>query len=69
MTGKWKIEAVTCSGPNGYKWQWMKATHAGKILEQSCERFDYYYECVVDAQKHGFQPPEVKNRAYRYNLR
>jgi hypothetical protein len=64
---KWAIVAVQCTGPIGYKWRWVKAMHAGKI-ERSRQDFDYYYECVVDAQEHGFRPPKPENRAEHYKL-
>lgn len=52
MRAKWKIMPVRSSGPVGYKWCWARARN-GKVIEQSTEQFDYYYDCVVDAQKHG----------------
>jgi len=59
MKTKWKIVPVKSGGPIGYKWRWMKATD-GKVIEQSTRPFDYYYDCLVDAQEHGFHVCQTK---------
>ena len=52
MKTRWKIVPVKSSTPIGYKWRWIKATEA---TVEECEKpFDYYYDCLVDAQKHGY---------------
>ena len=64
---KWAIVAVKSKGSTGYKWRWVKAMYAGDV-ERSAQLFDYYYECVVDAQEHGFRSPQMKNLAQHYKI-
>ncbi len=58
MKPRWKIVPVKSSGPIGYKWRWIKAGRG--MIEESAKPFDYYYDCLVDAQKHGYCAAETK---------
>lgn len=60
MKTKWKIEPIKCSGPIGYKWRWIKAA-GGKVIEKSEKPFDYYYDCLADAQKKGYHVVDIKS--------
>lgn len=59
MKTRWKIVPVKSSGPIGYQWRWIKAID-GKMTEESAKPFDYYYDCLVDAQMHGYHAVETK---------
>jgi len=52
----WQILPVPLSGSGGYKWQWKREDADGKTNRVSRKRFAYYYDCVMDAKKHGFEP-------------
>ncbi len=59
MRTQWRFVPLKSSGPIGYKWRWIKAIN-GKIIEESAGSFHYYYECLVDAQEHGYHAGEPK---------
>lgn len=67
MKTKWNIVAVKSDGPVGYRWRWTKS-NSGKITEVSKERFEYYYDCVVDAGKHGCCAARIKGRTQADSL-
>jgi hypothetical protein len=51
-----EIVHVPAAGRFGYKWRW-RSEDRSRISERS---FDLYFECVADAQAHGFdvkRPP------------
>lgn len=58
MKAQWKIVPVKSSAPIGYKWRWIKARD-GKIVEECREGFGYYYDCLLDARKHGFHACQI----------
>ncbi len=58
MKAQWKILSVKSNAPIGYKWRWIKSRD-GKIVEDCGEGFDYYYDCLVDARKHGFHGCQI----------
>ena len=49
--------SIPTTTTHGYCWRWRSAD--GKVDSQ--RRFDYYYDCVADAEAHGYpvMPPDV----------
>jgi hypothetical protein len=39
-----------------FRWKWRQLADDGSVKEESKESYELFYECVVDARKHGFQP-------------
>ena len=39
-----------------FRWKWRQLAEDGSVKEESKESYELFYECVVDARKHGFQP-------------
>jgi len=68
MKTKCNIVPIKSGGPIGYKWRWMKKTD-GKVIEISAKPFDYYYDCLTDAQKHGYCAVEYKELVSDHSLR
>lgn len=60
MKTKWEIIPVKSDGPIGYKWRWIRTTNT-KVVEVSKKRFDYYYDCVTDARRHGYYSIQNRN--------
>lgn len=56
----WTIIPVKSGNETGYKWKWKRADRAGAVVERSQQAFDYYFDCVTDAKKHGYEPPIVR---------
>jgi hypothetical protein len=52
----WQIRPVSSNARAGYEWQWTREDRYGRTKGQSDKRFQYYYDCVVDAKRHGFNP-------------
>ncbi len=52
----WEILPVKSGPPFGFKWFWRRTSGDGRI-DESKAQFEYYYDCVLDAQAHGYQPP------------
>jgi hypothetical protein len=52
----WQILPVPTHGAVGYAWQWKREDAQGHTNRVSQKRFAFYYDCVMDAKKHGFNP-------------
>ncbi len=52
----WQILPVPAKSATGYAWQWQREDLQGHTDLVSDKRFAYYYDCVSDAKKHGFDP-------------
>lgn len=56
MSTSWYFHAVRARNAFGFCWYWQKRGTAGPVSKQSTP-FDYYYDCVENARKHGFRGP------------
>ncbi len=52
----WQIRPVSSVHPHGYGWQWSREDLKGSTERVSEKCFEYYYDCVLDAKQHGFNP-------------
>jgi len=52
----WQILPVPTDDNVGYAWQWRREDSQGNTDRVSEKEFTYYYDCVMDAKKHGFNP-------------
>jgi len=52
----WQIVPVESKNEVGYAWQWKREDGKGKTSRVSDGVYDYYYDCVMDAKKHGYDP-------------
>ena len=54
----WQIVPVADKA-NDFRWVW-EETRNGTVVARSETSFQYYNECVEDAQKRGYSPPRVE---------
>lgn len=52
----WQIRPVASNRNHGYVWQWTREDLRGHTERVSDKCFDYYYDCILDAKRHGFDP-------------
>lgn len=52
----WQILPVPTRTEIGYAWQWKREDVQGRTDCVSKRHFAYYYDCVIDAKKYGFDP-------------
>jgi hypothetical protein len=52
----WQILPVPADSRFGYAWRWKREDVQGHTECVSEKEFAYYYDCVMDAKKHGFNP-------------
>ena len=52
----WKIRPVSSNHRQGYEWEWSREDDNGRTESVSKTSFAFYYDCVMDAKKHGFDP-------------
>lgn len=57
----WKIVPVSEKGDrtDNFRWIWEESKN-GAVVARSATSFQYYNECVEDAQKRGYAPPPVE---------
>lgn len=53
---KWQILPIPTDSDVGYRWQWKREDVQGRKDSVSVTHFAYYYDCVMDAKKHGYEP-------------
>ncbi|HEV7799902.1 MAG TPA: hypothetical protein VGP15_02390 [Burkholderiales bacterium] len=58
MKTSWQILPVA-DKDNDFRWVW-EETKNGNVVARSETSFQYYNECVEDAQKRGYSPPRVE---------
>ncbi len=58
MTTSWQILPVSDKSSD-FRWVW-EETKNGNVVARSATSFQYYNECVEDAQKRGYTPPRVE---------
>ena len=58
MQTVWKILPVT-DKTSEFRWVW-EQTRNGSVVARSSTSFEYYNDCVEDAQKRGYVPPRPK---------
>ena len=56
----WKITPIKSDSPTDFRWEWKRMNDAGAVVQKSKQQFDYYFDCVTDAQAHGYQPPPIE---------
>lgn len=39
-----------------YRWKWRHLADDGSVKAESQESYELFYECVLAARKHGYQP-------------
>jgi hypothetical protein len=52
----WQILPVPNKSDVGYAWKWKREDQRGKTDRVSDHVYAYYYDCVMDAKKHGYNP-------------
>ena len=52
----WQIVSVSDKAL-GFRWVWEEMQN-GKVVGRSASSFQYYNECVEDARKQGYIPPQ-----------
>jgi len=57
-TTTWEILPVS-DKTNDFRWVWEEKRN-GSVVARSETSFQYYNECVEDAQKRGYAPPRVE---------
>lgn len=57
----WQVRPVPSNRGEGYVWQWTREDLNGHTESVSDKCFDYYYDCIMDAKSHGYDP-EVPRR-------
>jgi len=57
----WKIIPVSdkADQAGSFRWMW-EETKNGAVVARSATSFQYYNECVEDAQKRGYSPPPIE---------
>lgn len=56
MSTSWYFHAVCATNEFGFRWLWQFRRADGSSSESKVP-FDYYYDCIEDARKHGFRGP------------
>ncbi|MGZ5175056.1 MAG: hypothetical protein ACXWIS_12805 [Burkholderiales bacterium] len=56
MSISWYFHAVRARNAFGFRWYWQKRG-TGAAPSQQSTPFNYYYDCIEDARKHGFRGP------------
>lgn len=51
----WQIIPVQKNNGVGYEWKWQYRNRLNNV-QASQRSFAYFYDCVLDAKKHGFNP-------------
>jgi hypothetical protein len=52
----WQILPIPTKNDIGYAWQWKREDQKGRTDRISEHAYAYYYDCVLDAKKHGYNP-------------
>ena len=58
MKSTWQIVAVADKASD-FRWVW-EETRNGNVVARSEQSFQYYNDCVEDAQKRGYAKPPVE---------
>jgi hypothetical protein len=58
MKSTWQIVAVADKASD-FRWVW-EETRNGNVVARSETSFQYYNDCVEDAQKRGYSKPPVE---------
>ena len=56
MHTSWQFHAVRADNAFGFKWYWQRR-YADGSSSQTEMPFDYYYDCIEDARRHGYRGP------------
>jgi hypothetical protein len=52
----WQILPIPTKNDIGYVLQWKREDQKGRTDRVSKQAYAYYYDCVMDAKKHGYNP-------------
>lgn len=50
----WRFVALPSGARSAYVWHWLCEDDRGEVVMRSAKGYAYYYECLEDAQKHGY---------------